>query len=109
MVADARIRVLEWERRGIHYLAVVGEVVQVNDVLTQMNDLLSRTLGGLVQLNWKPDPSLWYLYADEAQLELALMNLAVNARDAMPSGGSLTIACRNETNTHTALPVVFRI
>jgi CheY-like chemotaxis protein len=58
-------------------------------------ELLAHTLGGLVQLDWEPDESLWCLYADEAQLELALMNLIINARDAMPEGGTVTVTGEN--------------
>jgi PAS domain S-box-containing protein len=60
-----------------------------------MRELLAHTLGGLVQLDWKADDSLWCLYADEAQLELALMNLIINARDSMPEGGVITVTGDN--------------
>jgi CheY-like chemotaxis protein len=60
-----------------------------------MRELLAHTLGGLVQLDWQADESLWCLYADEAQLELALMNLIINARDAMPEGGKITVTGAN--------------
>jgi PAS domain S-box-containing protein len=62
-----------------------------------VRDLLAHTLGGLVQLEWEPDESLWCLYADEAQLELALMNLIINARDAMPEGGKVEVTGENRT------------
>ena len=62
-----------------------------------VTQLLSHTLGGLVRLEWKLEQNLWCPYADEAQLELALMNLAINARDAMPEGGTIRITCRNAT------------
>ena len=60
-----------------------------------VRELLAHTLGGLVQLDWEPDESLWCLYADEAQLELALMNLIINARDAMPDGGRVIVTGEN--------------
>ena len=60
-----------------------------------VSQLLAHTLGGLVALEWELDEDLWSPYADETQLELALMNLAINARDAMPDGGKIRIACRN--------------
>ncbi len=62
-----------------------------------VRELLAHTLGGLVQLEWQADESLWCLYADEAQLELALMNLIINARDAMPDGGTIKVAGENRT------------
>ncbi|MEO6225715.1 MAG: response regulator [Sphingomicrobium sp.] len=58
-------------------------------------DLLTHTLGGLVQISWQIDDGLWQPFADQAQLELALINLIINARDAMPTGGSVTICAQN--------------
>jgi len=60
-----------------------------------MGDLLTHTLGGLVHVEWRAGDNLWEAFADQAQLELALINLIINARDAMPSGGSVTIAIEN--------------
>jgi len=58
--------------------------------------LLEHTLGGMVMVEWRVQEDAWYPYADEGQLELALMNLAINARDAMPEGGTIQVACRND-------------
>jgi signal transduction histidine kinase len=60
-----------------------------------MRELLAHTLGGLVQLEWQSSADLWCIYADEAQLELALMNLVINARDAMPDGGTIHVSGAN--------------
>ena len=57
--------------------------------------LLEHTLGGMVMVEWHMQEDVGYPYADEGQLELALMNLAINARDAMPEGGTIQVACRN--------------
>ena len=57
-----------------------------------VNDLLSHTLGGLVELDWHLPEDSWCAFADRSQLELALMNLVINARDAMPDGGTITIS-----------------
>jgi CheY-like chemotaxis protein len=71
--------------------------IDMNDLSGSVSQLLAHTLGGLVQLEWELQGDLWSPYADETQLELALMNLAINARDAMPEGGRICIACRNAT------------
>ncbi len=60
-----------------------------------VSELLTHTLGGLVELQWETDESLWCAYADETQLELALMNLIINARDAMPDGGRISVTGSN--------------
>ena len=62
---------------------------------TTVNGLLSHTLGGMVEMRWEVPADAGHPYADEAQLELALMNLAINARDAMPDGGTITISVSN--------------
>jgi len=64
-----------------------------------VGDLLSHTLGGLVRLDWQLADDLWPAYADASQLELALMNLIINARDAMPDGGTITVAAENRALT----------
>ncbi len=71
------------------------EAVDANQLISSMLDLLNRTLGENVRIETKLAPELWRTQADPGQLENALINLSVNARDAMPEGGRLTIATAN--------------
>ncbi|HEX8841723.1 MAG TPA: response regulator [Sphingomicrobium sp.] len=56
-----------------------------------VSDLLTHTLGGLIKIEWQIDDGVGRAFADQAQLELALVNLIINARDAMPAGGTVSI------------------
>jgi signal transduction histidine kinase len=67
----------------------------VNDLIQRMLELLRRALGERISLHADLAPDLWPVRIDPNQLESALLNLAVNARDAMPEGGVLTIRTRN--------------
>jgi signal transduction histidine kinase len=69
--------------------------IELDRLATTVRELLAHTLGGLVQLDWDRDDSLWCAFADETQLELALMNLIINARDAMPEGGLIKVSGAN--------------
>lgn len=60
-----------------------------------VSDLLTHTLGGLINIEWEIEDDVWNAFADQSQLELALVNLIINARDAMPSGGTVTISAEN--------------
>ncbi len=66
--------------------------VDVNAAITRMSGLFASTLGGTVKVASHLEAVLPAAYADPAQLELALLNLALNARDAMPGGGELTLS-----------------
>ena len=72
------------------------QAVDVNQVITGMNDLLTRTLGGVVRIERKLTDDLWTAMVDPDQLELAILNLCINARDAMAESGTLTLSTRNE-------------
>lgn len=71
------------------------EVVELRDLLDGMQMLLRGALGNAVTLEIDVGEDLWPIYVDPTQLEMALLNLAVNARDAMASGGRLTIEAAN--------------
>jgi signal transduction histidine kinase/ActR/RegA family two-component response regulator len=69
--------------------------IDLRERLRAIRDLLASSLGGAIHLSLDIPPDLWRVETDPAELELALVNIAVNARDAMPQGGSLTIKARN--------------
>jgi signal transduction histidine kinase/ActR/RegA family two-component response regulator len=71
------------------------EPLDLNRLVAGMSDLLRHSLGADVQLETVQAGGLWRTHADPNQLENALLNLAVNARDAMPQGGRLTIETQN--------------
>jgi CheY-like chemotaxis protein len=70
-------------------------VVDLNELVSGMTSLLDRTLGEKTQVTVKIGRELWPIETDPAQVESALANLAINARDAMPGGGKLTIETAN--------------
>ncbi|HEX3700548.1 MAG TPA: response regulator [Phenylobacterium sp.] len=69
----------------------------VAELVAGMRELLIRTLGGDIELRLDLDDAQAPVLSDRTQLELAILNLAINARDAMPNGGRLTISTRTET------------
>ncbi|MBF9233563.1 PAS domain-containing protein [Microvirga sp. BT350] len=71
------------------------ESTDLPQVIGGMRDLLSRTIGPNIAIETDLASELWPVVTDRTQLEVALLNLAINARDAMPAGGKLTIAARN--------------
>jgi PAS domain S-box-containing protein len=74
------------------------EFVALQKLIPEMLDFLRHSVGPNIAIHAEISPDVWAIEVDANQLELALINLAVNARDAMPQGGSLTIACHNEDN-----------
>jgi len=74
-------------------------VVDLNELVANVQRMLQRLIGEDVELVTGLDPSLWPIRADFGQIEQVIMNLAVNARDAMPLGGKLTIKTVNVTFT----------
>jgi signal transduction histidine kinase/CheY-like chemotaxis protein len=71
------------------------QVVDANRLVAGMSDLLHRTLGGSIRIETVLAGGLWRTHADPSQLENAILNLAVNARDAMDENGRLTVETAN--------------
>jgi two-component system cell cycle sensor histidine kinase/response regulator CckA len=72
------------------------KVLALGEVIGELAQMLRRLVGEGITLNVERETDLWAVYADEAQLGNAIINLVVNARDAMPSGGTVTLKTVNE-------------
>ena len=84
-------QLLTFSRKGI----VQEAIVDLNDIVTRLDKILRRTIGEDVDYVVQQRADLWHLRADPGQLEQIVMNLVVNARDAMPEGGALTVDTDN--------------
>ena len=82
------------------------ETVDLNQVVSETRDLLSRTLGEDIQVVTRLDPELRCVTADRSKMEQVLLNLVMNARAAMPSGGRLTITTGNHEVAAAGGPAV---
>ena len=71
--------------------------IDCNRLVTRMRELMRRTLRENISVRVETEEGLWTAFADAGQLDSALLNLSLNAQDAMPDGGSLTIATQNMT------------
>jgi nitrogen-specific signal transduction histidine kinase/CheY-like chemotaxis protein len=89
--ADLTRRLLAFGRRQ----TLVPRATDVNDLLSGMEPLMQRTLGEHIDIRLQRGERVWAATVDAGQLESAIINLAVNARDAMPDGGRLTIETTN--------------
>jgi PAS domain S-box-containing protein len=71
------------------------EALDLNEVVSELEALLRRTLGEHIALTTNLEAGVWPIEADRGQIEQALVNLALNSRDAMPDGGTLTVSTAN--------------
>ncbi|MDA8523413.1 response regulator [Acidovorax sp. NCPPB 4044] len=89
-------RLLAFSRRQ----TLAPSVVDLNQLVAGLQDLVQRTVGPAIAVVFDPTPGLWMVRADAGQIENSLLNLCINARDAMPAGGTLRIGTAN----HAAAP-----
>ncbi|AVU76856.1 MULTISPECIES: ATP-binding protein [Pseudomonas] len=85
-------RLLAFSRRQ----SLDSKAVQMNTLVLSMGELLQRSLNESIRLDMELDDQLWIAEADPNQLESALLNLVLNARDAMPDGGQLVVKTLNQ-------------
>ncbi len=89
--ADLTRRLLAFARQQV----LEPRLLSPSRMVAGTKDLLKRTLGAAIELRSELAPDTWLVFADPAQLESSVLNLAINARDAMPDGGCLTLGTRN--------------
>ena len=93
-ISEAGVRAAALTRQLLafsHQQILQPKILNVNDVFSKMELMLQRLLGEDIELRPPPSASLQRIMADPGQLEQVIMNLAVNARDAMPQGGRITV------------------
>jgi signal transduction histidine kinase len=78
--------------------------VDLNSAVIAMQEMLRRTFGDVVEVRSVLADGLWLVLADQTQIEVALLNLLINARDAMPLGGTVVISTRNVPSTDQDKP-----
>jgi PAS domain S-box-containing protein len=93
-------QLLTFSRRQV----VQPKILNINEVLLDMHSMLRRMIGEDVELVIRQDPELGRIRADQTQVEQVILNLAVNARDAMPHGGKLIVETENAV--HADAPMV---
>ena len=90
---DIITQLLAFSRKQI----IAPKIVDLNDLVSRTQKALNRLIGEDIHLSYHPGKELWAIKFDPSQIEQILFNLAVNARDAMPEGGKLTIETCNKT------------
>ena len=89
--ADLTRQLLAFSRKQL----IKPRVLDINEVLTDMGKMISRLIGEDIEISVIAAPELWLVEADPGQIEQIVMNLVVNAMDAMPEGGKLTVETAN--------------
>jgi len=89
--ADLTNQLLLFSRRRI----MGFNTIQINDTITNLMKIIKRLLAENISVKSKLDPSLWTITGDEGTIEQVIMNLVVNAKDAMPEGGEIVISTEN--------------
>lgn len=95
--AELTRRLLAFARQQV----LEPRVVDLETLIGGMYELLRRSMTGDIELRLVASPAVWPVKIDPGQLENAVLNLVINARDAMPDGGAIIIGIRNETVTNT--------
>ena len=91
--ADLTTRLLAFARRTV----LTPEVINLNILINSINNLLTRTVGDNIELQTSMEKPLWNILVDAGQVESVILNLVINARDAMPNGGKLLLETSNFT------------
>ena len=89
--AELTRQLLAFSRRQVLEM----NMLNLNDVLSNVSEMVRRLIGEHIELELDLAPDLWGIYADDAQLEQVVINLCINARDAMPTGGHVYLSTRN--------------
>lgn len=98
--ADLTRQLLMFSRKQI----IEPKVIDLNTVIKDAKKMLERIIGVDIEMSFQLAPDLWAVKADRAQIEQIILNLAVNACDAMPNGGSLEIKTANVALSEPQLP-----
>jgi PAS domain S-box-containing protein len=96
-IRDAAERAASLARKLLSIAEIAAErpdVVRMNEVLSQMQEMVSRLVGDRIEVSFRFDPALGVIKVDRERLERLVLNLVINARDAMPTGGTLVIETR---------------
>lgn len=91
--ADLTTHLLAFARQQ----TLIPKPINLNQLIPEMERTLLRAISDTVTIKYIGSETLWDVHADPTQLETAILNLALNARDAMPNGGTLTIECANRS------------